>query len=395
LNIHDAALSIGTQIRRSIRSGNLCMVLEKEDGKKVTPTKTGFFRKNKSLKKILEEPKYIEKTTKNSKKETTNEPMKSVKSKTKLNSNKNMAKVKVFIGDVIDLDQSPWNEPIGLYPSQTKHRPEFAESAIAACEVLKSVENASSTRSHPQTKNSIFQDSYLMLTNHNILEIKRPSNRLLWGNSASVTFVIPFSSLVKLQFSPNKGILLYVKEADDPLEYFTPHSVETAKQIQNIMKQRGIKSEHRSYDMEKARRIGLHFCSQISVRQAALGSNPSLNEVRAIIDLHCKAAEKLESANDDRHLQIISHMNKFLAKPKIARVLNGTSKADCGQYLQKKFSDEETVSTKCSSLQSDMSGSSAFQRYSDGEYYNEGLSSTSQDDVTKRFQGVSTIQKTR
>ncbi len=183
-----------------------------------------------------------------------------------------------------------------------------------------------------------------MVTEEEILEIRRPRNTGIWGDRANIVFALPIISLLRIRFSSERrSILLYFKEnRTEAIEYMISDCTEVAKVIQKVLERNGFFGKHRSAAMEKARKFGLELCSEISLKQSALGRSPTFEQVQEIINLHCLAAEKLEYARDDRYSEVISHMSRFLAKPKISRVLKHMSEVKASALLKIKFSNDST-----------------------------------------------------
>lgn len=209
-------------------------------------------------------------------------------------------------------------------------------------------------------RNLIFKDLFIGVIDDKIVEMKRPSGNFLFSNNkAKITFMIPLLSLLKIEYSTKKGtIMLYFKQdSKHPVVYSTPNYIEAAKMINNVMNKLGVQGKHRTPEMELARTNGLKLCQDIKKKQKSLGNNPSMEEVREIIDLHCLAAEKLAFGRDDRHVDIISHMNKFIGKTKISRLLSAESESIKSKSDQSDVSSLSSGNTASSSSESIGSGS--------------------------------------
>ena len=191
-----------------------------------------------------------------------------------------------------------------------------------------------------------------MITEENIFHIRRPKNTSLWGNRAKIIFVMPITSLLQIKFSSEKrSILLYFQEnRREALEYMIPDCAKVAGLIQRVLERNGFYVKRRSAAMEKARSFGLELCSEIKQKQKSLGSSPSFDQVEEIINLHCLAAEKLEYARDERYSEVISHMSRFLAKPKISTALRQASNVQASALLKMRFSTDSAALSDISSL---------------------------------------------
>lgn len=167
----------------------------------------------------------------------------------------------------------------------------------------------------------------MIVVEDKLIEIKRPKGACLYNNKATIAFSIPLRSLIKIEFSSKcNTLMLYFKE--DPrkaLVYITPDCGKVAELLKTIMTDLGITGEHLSPVMKEAQRAGLELCNEIKKKQALLGKEPSIEQIKEIIDLHCLALEKLSQVRGDKHSQVITHMKEFLAKPKIARVMMNAS----------------------------------------------------------------------
>lgn len=231
----------------------------------------------------------------------------------------------------------------------------------------------------------IFEDTFIVVMEDKLMEIKRPKDTLLLGNKAKVTAIFELLSIVKIEFSTRLGsLLLSFKESPtEVIEYSTPNCVEAARLLTLVMKEKGVDGTHRTPDMEEARKLGLRLCKEISEKQASLGNEPTLTEVREIIDLHYIASDKLVYGRDDRYLQVIAHMNKFLSKPKILRVSmpkNGPSNKPQSSSIDIFIKHNESTQSDISSFSS--SGSTSM---SIGSQNNQP--SCSRDEIPDTFSG--------
>jgi len=235
----------------------------------------------------------------------------------------------VAIGDEINLAMNPWNAAVGLYPCNAIRRPEFVVQSMSVVN-LKSTKVAgaglsgagSMFRSFTKSAKSLVEESFLMLTDELILEIR--CNKFSVAN-AIVSFAIPVSHLAKLKFRREESISLFFKQApEDPIIYMCASSADAVKQIQSTLKRHGVKGKHTNATMVKAVQIAIQMIEDIKVMEVDLEESPSHEKVSVIMDLYRQAAEKFELAGDARHEEVMSHMRDFLAKPFVASILDGS-----------------------------------------------------------------------
>lgn len=177
-------------------------------------------------------------------------------------------------------------------------------------------------RSFTKSAKSLVEESFLMLTDELILEIR--CNKFSVAN-AIVSFAIPVSHLAKLKFRREESISLFFKQApEDPIIYMCASSADAVKKIQATLKRHGVKGKHTNATMVKAVQIAIQMVEDIKVMEANLEESPSHEKVSVIMDLYRQAAEKFELAGDARHEEVMSHMRDFLAKPFVASILDGS-----------------------------------------------------------------------
>jgi len=243
----------------------------------------------------------------------------------------------VEIGDVIDLSQSPWSEAVGLHSCKAIRRPEFVDAAIKiAGDARKkngkvagtglSVTNSFFSSFRASAK-SIVEETYLMITPGLILEIS--CNKFSVA-SATVTYVVPVSSLVKLKFRREESLSLFFRQAvEDPAIYMCQSSAEAVKQLQGVLKGHGVKGKHTNATIQKSIKSALDIVTEIGVREKCLDEGKISEEdgkqkVEEIMNLYRQAAEIFESAGDERHEEVMRHMRVFLAKPLVAGILDNS-----------------------------------------------------------------------
>lgn len=177
-------------------------------------------------------------------------------------------------------------------------------------------------RTFTQSARSVLEESFVMITETHIIEMK--SNKLNLS-TGTVTFAIPIDMLAKLKFRRQESISLFFKPApDDPLIYMCPDSADCVHQIQSVLKRHGVKGKHTNAATHRAINQALHLVQEIQTKELALKHDPSVNRVNEIMDLYRQAAERFEVAGDVRHEEVVTHMRKFLALPLTVSILEGT-----------------------------------------------------------------------
>uniref|UniRef100_A0A7S2DZK0 Uncharacterized protein n=1 Tax=Helicotheca tamesis TaxID=374047 RepID=A0A7S2DZK0_9STRA len=263
------------------------------------------------------------------------------------------------IGDVIDLSDDPWNRCAGMYSCKAIRRPAFMEKAMGEAatsqkpkpgefpgedenEVPSGSGNymklqsggiakvassgfagaKSMFGSFTQSAKSVLEESFLMITDELIIELR--SNKLNIG-SGTVTFSLPIAMLAKLKFRRQESLSLFFKEApDDPLIFMCPQSASAVQEIQAVLKRHGVKGKHTNAATQRAIQMALALVAEIQTKEKSLVNGPTVEKVDEIMDLYRQAAEKFEVAGDPRHEEVMSHMHKFLAKPLVMSILDGS-----------------------------------------------------------------------
>jgi len=237
----------------------------------------------------------------------------------------------VVIGDEIDLSQSPWNVCAGMYSCRAIRRPTVVELAMSQAEAKAKEEEKSAGagkaffNSFRNSAKSVLEESFLMISEQYIIEIK--TNKFSIG-TGKVTFVTLIASLAKLKFRREESISLFLKEdPDDPLIYMMSESADCVKQIQTVLKAHGVKGKHTNAAMQRSIQTALSIVTDIQKKERALEHNPTVENVNEIMDLCRQAAERFEQAGDSRHQEVMAHMKKFLSNPITVSILNGSYEA--------------------------------------------------------------------
>ena len=131
--------------------------------------------------------------------------------------------------------------------------------------------------------------------------------------------------MAKLKFRREESLSLFFKVAnDDPLVYMCLDSALAVKDIQNVLKQKGVKGKHTNAATQRAIQMALNLVALIQEKEKELLDQPTVDRVNEIMDLYRQAAEKFESAGDPRHEEVMAHMKRFLNQQFTTSILDGT-----------------------------------------------------------------------
>lgn len=181
-------------------------------------------------------------------------------------------------------------------------------------------------RSFTQSARSLVEESFLMITDTHIIEVRATKMNLTVG---TVTFSVPIDMMAKLKFRREESISLFFKPApDDPLILMCPDSADAVHQIQSVLKAHGVKGKHTNAATQRAIHEALQIVQDIQAKERALEYQPSTERVNEIMDLYRQAAERFEVAGDVRHEEVVMHLRKFLALPLTASILDGSFKPE-------------------------------------------------------------------
>lgn len=235
--------------------------------------------------------------------------------------------VDVKIGDEINLLEEPWVAAHGLYSCKAIRRPPFIEEVmVSAQKKEEQLSSPSMFRSFAQSARSVMDESFLMVTDTHIIELRASKLNMQMG---TVAFCIPIELMSKLKFRRQESLSLFFKTApDDPLIYMCPDSGDAVHQIQSVLKQKGVRGKHTNAAAYRAINEALEMVQSIQMKEVALDHEPTVERVNEIMDLYRQAAEKFESAGDIRHEEVVTHMRKFLAKPSTIGILDGSRKQE-------------------------------------------------------------------
>jgi hypothetical protein len=231
------------------------------------------------------------------------------------------------IGDEINLLEEPWIGAHGVYSCKAIRRPPFIEQAIQAHgqkkdEQLQYSSPTAVFRSLTQSARSVMEESFLMVTETHIIELRTSKLNMQMG---TVVLSIKIDFMAKLKFRREESVSLFFKMApEDPLIYICPHSGDAVHQIQSVLKRKGVRGKHTNAAAYRAINEALEMVQAIQAKETALQHEPTLERVNEIMDLYRQTAEKFESAGDIRHEEVVMHMRKFLAKPTTISILDGS-----------------------------------------------------------------------
>jgi hypothetical protein len=242
----------------------------------------------------------------------------------------------VKIGDEINLLEEPWVGAKGVYSCKAIRRPPFIEQVIAAASSNNSstprkddspaphfASPTSMFRSLAQSARSVMEESFLMITDMHIIELRASKLNMQLG---TVTFCIPIEFMAKLKFRRQESLSLFFKTApEDPLVYMCPDAGDVVHQIQAVLKEKGVRGKHTNAAAYRAINEALEMIKVIQAKELALDHSPSVQTVNEIMDLYRQAAEKFESAGDIRHEEVVTHMRKFLAKSSTIGILESAA----------------------------------------------------------------------
>lgn len=232
----------------------------------------------------------------------------------------------VQIGDEINLLEEPWVDAHGVYSCKAIRRPGFIQDTIDRAAVAKEEQAFRSPtamfRSFTQSARSVLEESFLMITDSHIIEMKASKLNLSCG---TVIIAIPIDLMAKLKFRRQESVSLFFKPApDDPLIYMCPDAGDAVHQIQSVLKRYGVKGKHTNAAAHRAISDALQLVQQIQTKELALKHDPTVERVNEIMDLYRQAAERFEVAGDMRHEEVVTHMRKFLALPLATSILDGS-----------------------------------------------------------------------
>lgn len=234
----------------------------------------------------------------------------------------------VRIGDEINLLDEPWVNAQGVYACKAIRRPNFIRDAMTIAEEESEVQSFSSPtamfRSFTKSARNVLQESFLMITETHIIEMKSSK---LNPTTGMVTFCISIELMHKLKFRRQESVSLFFKPApQDPLVYMCPDSGDVVHQIQAVLKRHGVKGKHTNAAAHRAIAEAMQLVQEIQTKELALKHDPSVQRVNEIMDLYRQAAERFAVAGDLRHEEVVTHMRKFLALPLTTSILDGSYK---------------------------------------------------------------------
>jgi len=321
LHLTDAILNIGLKIKESILQSEPFHPAIIEDPK-LDP-----------LGEMADRARRMSASVKNSLNKLTKAPVSPAK-KRNMRKKKRGNRDQIRMGDEISMVDAPWVDCQGVYSCKAIRRPPFVVEAMAKAaknkEAAEAAANTSSGtfaetfRSIANSARGVLEESFLMITENHIIEMR--SNKLNLS-TGYIAFAIPIGMLAKLKFRRQESISLFFKPSpDDPLIFMCPDSSDCVHQIQSVLKRHGVKGKHTNAATHRAINQALHLVQEIQTMELALKHDPTVERVNEIMDLYRQAAERFESAGDVRHEEVVTHMRKFLALPLTLGILDGSYK---------------------------------------------------------------------
>lgn len=311
LHLTDAVMNLGLKIKESILQGE--PFYPEPAPTPVDEMKMAMFAAN-----------FTKKASKSISSAFAQQPRKTKPSKKK----KAAAPSEIKIGDEIDMLEEPWVGARGVYSCKAIRRPKFVSESIEVAHQnleQKAFETPRSMfRSFTQSARSVLEETFLMVTETHIIELK--SSRLN-PSLGTVVFAISIDLMAKLKFRRQESLSLFFKPAPtEALIYMCPDSGDAVHQIQSVLKQHGVRGKHTNAAAYRAINEAMQLVQEIQTKELALKHDPTVERVNEIMDLYRQAAERFEVAGDIRHEEVVTHMRKFLALPLTCSILDGSYK---------------------------------------------------------------------
>lgn len=131
--------------------------------------------------------------------------------------------------------------------------------------------------------------------------------------------------MAKLKFRREESLSLFFKPSpNDPMVYMCLDSALAVQDIQNVLKEHGVKGKHTNSATLRSIQIALNLVGLVQEKEKELIEHPTVDNVNVIMDLYRQAAEKFELAGDPRHAEVMAHMKRFLNQLFTASILDGT-----------------------------------------------------------------------
>jgi hypothetical protein len=159
-----------------------------------------------------------------------------------------------------------------------------------------------------------------------------------------VTFAIEIDLMAKLKFRREESLSLFFKPSpNDPMVYMCFDSALAVQDIQNVLKEHGVKGKHTNAATQRSIQIALNLVGLVQQKEKELIEHPTVDNVNVIMDLYRQAAEKFELAGDHRHAEVMAHMKRFLNQQFTTSILDGTFRSSAPDVAVS--ATEENIST--------------------------------------------------
>eukprot|EP00612_Vaucheria_litorea_P007915 CAMPEP_0171480208 /NCGR_PEP_ID=MMETSP0946-20130122/5918_1 /TAXON_ID=109269 /ORGANISM="Vaucheria litorea, Strain CCMP2940" /LENGTH=434 /DNA_ID=CAMNT_0012011355 /DNA_START=24 /DNA_END=1328 /DNA_ORIENTATION=+ len=166
---------------------------------------------------------------------------------------------------------------------------------------------------------------YLAVKGQQILELSAHQTTL---NVAIVRNVYQITDLAKIRYSRGKSITLVMRgetgdvEDEDEIMYYMNQSYQCMQIITKTLQQLGIPRHQSNSSAEQKVDAAKEVLQKIEDNQKAFADEPTVENVRKIMDLYRQAAELFGVVDDDRAHEVVSKMHAFLQKDDVISILD-------------------------------------------------------------------------
>lgn len=145
--------------------------------------------------------------------------------------------------------------------------------------------------------------------------------------------------MAKLKFRREESLSLFFKPSpNDPMVYMCLDSALAVQDIQNVLKEYGVKGKHTNAATQRSIQIALNLVGLVQQKEKELIEHPTVDNVNVIMDLYRQAAEKFELAGDPRHAEVMAHMKRFLSQQFTVSILDGTFRSSATDAIDENIS---------------------------------------------------------
>ena len=171
--------------------------------------------------------------------------------------------------------------------------------------------------------------------------------------------------MAKLKFRREESLSLFFKPSpNDPMVYMCLDSALAVQDIQNVLKEHGVKGKHTNAATQRSIQIALNLVGLVQQKEKELIEHPTVENVNVIMDLYRQAAEKFKLAGDPRHAEVMAHMKRFLNQQFTMSILDGTFRSSATDATDENIStvpqgevlEQPTYSTQLSNDDDDDDG---------------------------------------